>query len=527
MDCASLYFGLALWMTNHRILKHDFLGHDIVKYSLKGGIPVNWIQCLSKAIHYIENHLTDDIIIDKLASQSYTSSSHFQLIFHLVMGMTVGEYIRNRRMSLAAQDLLQPNSRIIDVAMRYQYDSQESFSKAFTRFHGMPPSKLQRGKIKLFHPLSINVTIQGGFDMSCKLIDEFYWSDIEEQKDEKLTDTEKYKRIVNWAAKARGQNPGVFDALTEWVLDDSQWSNEKLAENEQILMQGVFARFKEQNARLRSYLSELAPSGVVNDAVFKALDRFDDELSGLSHDKHLQEAVTQVFADFSAMMNPGIRELIAGNKTGPTGTDSVKLYGYINCLKDCDAGVQWALFMPDMARRQQKGFKVDSFEYKKMSAMRFIGREGEDLANMEVRKKLFNILDALNEYKSDLDYDVLLMHHYGQCVDVGPWHGFWGRFMRSDTPVPEGFIYFDFVQHNDGKAGPPFFSQFAYATFSGDMDAIHKREGYDSDAMYDITRNIMLGQGVPIPYPNKYWTAEVFLDGYDNYSTAYMFSAEL
>jgi len=78
------------------------------------------------------------------------------------MGMTIGEYIRNRRLSLAAQDLLLPNSRIIDVAMRYQYDTQESFSKAFIRFHGIPPSKARRGKVKLFHPLSINITNQGG-----------------------------------------------------------------------------------------------------------------------------------------------------------------------------------------------------------------------------------------------------------------------------------------------------------------------------------------------------------------------------
>ena len=488
---------------------------------------MNWIQSMSKAIRYIEEHLTDDINTDEISSRAYSSNSHFQLIFHLVMGMTVGEYIRNRRLSLAAQDLLKPNSKIIDVAMRYQYDTQESFSKAFTRFHGIPPSKAQRRKVKLFHPLSINVTIQGGFDMSRKLVDEFYWSDLQEQKSEKLTDAEKYKRIVSWAAKARGQNPGVFDALTQWVLDDTQWGDEKLAENEQILMQGVLTRFREQNAQLRAYLSELEPSGVVNPAVFKALDRFDDELSGLVHDKRLQDVAAQVFADFSHMGERRIREQIAGNKTGPAGTNSVDLFGYINYLKDSDAGVQWALFMPDMVERQQKGFKVDSFEYKKMPAMRFIGREGDDLDNMEVRKKLFLILDAMTEHKSDLDYDVLFMHHYGLGVDVGPWHGVWGRFMRADTPVPEGFLYFDFVPHNNGKAGLPFCSQLAYATFSGDMEAMHRREGYDSDAMYDVTRNIMLGQGVQIPYPDKYWTAEVFLDGCDKYSTAYMFSAEL
>ncbi|NLT40980.1 MAG: hypothetical protein GXX89_11065, partial [Clostridiales bacterium] len=74
-------------------------------------------------------------------------------------------------------------------------------------------------------------------------------------------------------------------------------------------------------------------------------------------------------------------------------------------------------------------------------------------------------------------------------------------------------------------AGPPFVSQFAFAVFSGDKEAMHKKEGYDVGAMYDVTRNIMLGQGVGIPYPEKYWTAEVFPNGYAGGSTAYMFSA--
>lgn len=115
--------------------------------------------------------------------------------------------------------------------------------------------------------------------------------------------------------------------MTEWVLDDSEWSDEKLAENEQILMQGVFARFKEQNAKLRIYLSELEPSGVVNPAVVKALDRFDDELSGLAHDKRLQEVVAKVFADFSVMRERSIRKQIAGNITGPLGTKGVDYFG--------------------------------------------------------------------------------------------------------------------------------------------------------------------------------------------------------
>lgn len=363
--------------------------------------------------------------------------------------------------------------------------------------------------------------------MSHRLIDEFYWSDIQEQKTDAMTPDEMYKRIVSWAAKARGQNPNVFDALTSWILDDSQWSEDKLAENRQILIQGVFARFKEQNARLRAYLRELEPSGVVNDAVFKALDRFDCELSGIPHDERLRQTVADIFTDFSLMQKREIRETIAGAPTGQYGTLGVDLVGYINYLKDCDAQVQWCLFMPDMVKRQQKGFKVNSFEYRQMPAMRFIGREGEDLADMDARKGLFRTLDALKEYKSGLDYDVLFMHHYGKAVDVERWHGFWGRFFKADTPVPGGFAHFDLLSDDADTPYLTFRSQFAYATFSGDMEAMHAREGYDSDAMYDVTRNIILGQGVNIPYPEIYWTAEVFPDGCDSYSTAYMFSVML
>lgn len=487
---------------------------------------MNWIQSLSKTIDYIENHLKDEISIEEISRQAYTTSSHFQMIFHLIMGMTIGEYIRSRRLSLAAQDLLQSNAKIIDIALQYQYDTPESFSKAFTRFHGVPPSKAQRGNVKRFDPLSISFSVKGGFNTPHKLVDEFHWRDIGESSGEKLTDAEKYYRLANWAVEARGQNPNVFDALTEWILDDAEWGEEKLAENEQILMQGVLARFKEQNAQLRSCLSELEP-GVVNAAVFTALNRFDNELSGRAHDKRLQEAVDRMFSDFSALGERSVREQIAGNKTGPTGTDYVELFGYINCLKDCDAAVQWALFMPEAVERQQNGFKMECFEYKTMSAMRFIGCEECEPGNIEERREVFTVLNAMDGQKSDFSYDIFLMHHYGKNVDVGEWHGFWGRFMKAGTPVPEGFISFDFLPQREGEAGPPYISQFAFATFSGDAEALHRREGFDSDAMYDVTRNIMLGQGVNIPYPDKYWTAEVFLDGFEKAGTAYMFSAEL
>ena len=220
--------------------------------------------------------------------------------------------------------------------------------------------------------------------------------------------------------------------------------------------------------------------------------------------------------------------------TGPLGTETrqVDVFGYMNCLKDFDAAVQWAIFMSSVVEQQQNGFTVESFEYRKMPAVRFIGKElrenGADSARE--RSALFRVLDEMSENRSGFDYNLLFEHHYGKGVDVEPCHGFWGRFMKAGTPVPDGFLYFDLIPSQglqETEPGPPFFSQFAFAVFTGDQEAMHRRQGFDSSAMYDITRNIILGQGVGIPYPDKYWTAEVFLNGFDRSNSAYLFCAEL
>lgn len=312
------------------------------------------------------------------------------------------------------------------------------------------------------------------------------------------------------------------------MLDDSQWGAASLDANRLLLIEGVLARFKAQNAKLRACLRALEPD-LVNKAVFDTLDRFDRALDGHIHDEQLRLAVSRMFSDFSSMCDPNLRHEIAGGITGSTGTDYVEHFGYINALKEHDAAVQWSLFMPDTVKKQQNGFNVDSFTCKKMPAIRFIGRELSDVPDEDAntRSLVFKTLDTMAQYHSGFDYDLLFMHHYGKNVDVGPWHGFWGRFMKADTPVPEGFISFDLIPQNNQRPGLPFLSEFTFAVFSGDLEAMHRRQGYDSDAMYDVTRNIMLGQDILIPYPDKYWTAEVFLNGVSQPSTAYLFSAEL
>ena len=131
---------------------------------------MNWSVSISKAIEYIENNLTNDINIEDIANYLYISSFYFQKGFSMLCGYGVGEYIRNRRLSLAAYELLHTDNKIIDIALKYGYESPDSFTKAFTRFHGSTPSSVRRGgKIKEFAPLKINLILKGGYTMEYKI----------------------------------------------------------------------------------------------------------------------------------------------------------------------------------------------------------------------------------------------------------------------------------------------------------------------------------------------------------------------
>lgn len=123
-----------------------------------------WNDGITNAIAYIEENLTEDIDISKIADHAFVSSFYFQRIFNVLCGITVGEYIRNRRLSLAAQELSSANIKVIDTALKYGYDSPDSFARAFMKFHGVSPSaaKEQGSNLQFFAPLKIKLTLEGG-----------------------------------------------------------------------------------------------------------------------------------------------------------------------------------------------------------------------------------------------------------------------------------------------------------------------------------------------------------------------------
>jgi AraC family transcriptional regulator len=132
---------------------------------------MEWIETLQRAINYIEAHLLDEINYEDVARQVNMSSYEFHRAFSFMSGMTANAYIRNRRLSLAGRELLETNAKVIDIALKYGYDTPESFTKAFTRFHGVAPkyAKIEGTQLSLFNPLVIKIIMEGGKNMDYRI----------------------------------------------------------------------------------------------------------------------------------------------------------------------------------------------------------------------------------------------------------------------------------------------------------------------------------------------------------------------
>lgn len=129
------------------------------------------IQLIQQAICYIEEHIFENISYAEIAKNVHMSSYNFHRTFSFIVGMTANEYIRKRRLTLAARELQATDISVIDAAYKYGYESPESFSKAFSRFHGSTPKQAkQKGtKLHLFNPLVIKIILEGGSIMDYRI----------------------------------------------------------------------------------------------------------------------------------------------------------------------------------------------------------------------------------------------------------------------------------------------------------------------------------------------------------------------
>lgn len=131
---------------------------------------MDWIAGIQRALDYTEAHLTEELDYESVAREAYSSPFHFQRVFGMLCGFSLGDYIRMRRLTLAAEDLLRTRNKVIDIALKYGYDTPESFSRAFLRFHGIAPTHArQGGTVKSFSRLSVKLILSGGSTMDYRI----------------------------------------------------------------------------------------------------------------------------------------------------------------------------------------------------------------------------------------------------------------------------------------------------------------------------------------------------------------------
>lgn len=144
------------------------------------------INSMQKIIDHIEENITEPLTPSVIARQFFLSVSSLNILFRTICDISVMEYIRNRRLTLAGHELLTSDVRIIDLAYKYGYEMPEAFSKAFTRFHGFPPGFTRRiyPDVKMYLPLQIKLEIKGGWDSATTLSTAFNVTEVKSLRQE-------------------------------------------------------------------------------------------------------------------------------------------------------------------------------------------------------------------------------------------------------------------------------------------------------------------------------------------------------
>ncbi|CAM4447765.1 AraC family transcriptional regulator [Paenibacillus endophyticus] len=133
---------------------------------------MEWLNRMMSALDLMEAKIEEPLDIAELAKAAYSSPYHFQRMFFMLTGMTVAEYVRKRRLTLAAQELALSAPKVIDVAMKYGYESPESFSKAFRKLHGISPSEARNSgvQLKAFPRISFHLSLKGDKEMDYRIV---------------------------------------------------------------------------------------------------------------------------------------------------------------------------------------------------------------------------------------------------------------------------------------------------------------------------------------------------------------------
>lgn len=173
---------------------------------------MDWLIAMNKAVDYLEENITEKLDIEKIAKIALSSPYHFQRMYHMMTGVTIAEYIRRRRLTLAAQDIIS-GEKVINVAYKYGYETPEAFTKAFRKMHGICPSAAREPgvNLKAYPKLSFHISIKGDKNMDYKIIDKESFTVVGKQRKITMVDGENFIQVPEFWNNC--MNDGSYDWL--------------------------------------------------------------------------------------------------------------------------------------------------------------------------------------------------------------------------------------------------------------------------------------------------------------------------
>lgn len=179
---------------------------------------MEWSKRMNAAIDYFEDNLAGEIDFSEAAKKAFCSLFHFQRMFLAVIGYTPAEYVRRRRLTLAAKDLALADSRVIDIAMKYGYDSPDSFTRAFRNAHGITPqvARIPGASLTAFPRISFTIILKGGSDMDYRIIEKQAFNAAAVKRPFTLTNGRNFIEVPKfWDEFLKSDDCARLTALTE------------------------------------------------------------------------------------------------------------------------------------------------------------------------------------------------------------------------------------------------------------------------------------------------------------------------
>ncbi|SES90557.1 AraC family transcriptional regulator [Paenibacillus sp. NFR01] len=158
---------------------------------------MEWLIRMKDALDYLEANMTEPLRIEEVAKVAHVSPFHFQRMFTMLTGVTVADYVRRRRLTLAAQELALTGIKVLDAALKYGYDSPESFAKAFRKAHGHSPSDARKPgvRLKAYPRLSFHLSLKGDQEMEYKIVEREAFTVIGKKLEVTTRDGENFRKI--------------------------------------------------------------------------------------------------------------------------------------------------------------------------------------------------------------------------------------------------------------------------------------------------------------------------------------------